>query len=232
MALPGGFEPGDERRAMSTPGLRLSAPYLLQGAIFPGEVMPRRAEPDLPEFLLNITNDGWFGITADPTSISRRRAFGRSRGWASFVQRTPAYRPSSTRMARCFRNCPSGWLACSMGNYPDRSIPPIYARHPWSSVAVLFAEIRDSFRRSSRSSDQSDRRSVSRSISTCRRPCGEIKGVAVRHKERKPQKLDEANACCQNPAISRESHRRSGGARGGKTIFCNGRFPKATRTDL
>ena len=64
VAVPGGFEPGRERRALKVPGLPAASPLICYEAIFPGsalsDVGPR------PRYLLNITNDGWFGVTSGP----------------------------------------------------------------------------------------------------------------------------------------------------------------------
>ena len=50
------------------------SPFICYEAIFPGEVADRR---DPPQFLLNVTNDGWYGNTAGPWqhfAIARVRA--------------------------------------------------------------------------------------------------------------------------------------------------------------
>jgi apolipoprotein N-acyltransferase len=60
---PGGFEPGSRHVTLSVPGLPLVAPLICYEAIFPGEVVPPGSRPGV---LLNVTNDGWFGITPGP----------------------------------------------------------------------------------------------------------------------------------------------------------------------
>ena len=62
--VPGGFEPGRERRPLDVPGLPLASPLICYEAIFPGQAMTD-AGPR-PRYLLNITNDGWFGVTTGP----------------------------------------------------------------------------------------------------------------------------------------------------------------------
>ena len=64
VAVPGGFEPGRERRALNVPGLPAASPLICYEAIFPGHAW-NDAGPR-PRFLLNITNDGWFGVTSGP----------------------------------------------------------------------------------------------------------------------------------------------------------------------
>jgi len=61
--VPGVFTPGAERVALSVPGLPDASPLICYEAIFPGEVLPDDARP---LWLLNVTNDAWFGITPGP----------------------------------------------------------------------------------------------------------------------------------------------------------------------
>lgn len=66
VAIPGGFAAGAHRRALAIPGLPSASPLICYEAIFPGAVLPdvgsKRAQ-----LLLNVTNDGWFGVTAGPS---------------------------------------------------------------------------------------------------------------------------------------------------------------------
>ena len=62
--VPGGFEPGRLRRALEIPGLPPASPLICYEAIFPGAVMT--VGKTQPRYLLNITNDGWFGVTSGP----------------------------------------------------------------------------------------------------------------------------------------------------------------------
>ena len=65
--VPGGFTAGRARRALDVPGLPAAAPLICYEAIFSGDVLPP-AGPDAPrpQWLLNLTNDGWFGQTSGP----------------------------------------------------------------------------------------------------------------------------------------------------------------------
>ena len=64
--LPGGFAAGPARRTVSAPGLPPVQPLICYEAIFPGDVMPSRADAGRPGVFLNITNDAWFGRTPGP----------------------------------------------------------------------------------------------------------------------------------------------------------------------
>jgi len=61
--IPGGFEPSENRRTLSIPGLPPVAATICYEAIFPGEILSEGPRPDL---ILNVTNDGWFGQTTGP----------------------------------------------------------------------------------------------------------------------------------------------------------------------
>jgi apolipoprotein N-acyltransferase len=59
----GGFIPGDRRRAMTLPRAPSMLPLVCYEAIFPGEAVPRGERAG---WLLNLTNDGWFGYSPGP----------------------------------------------------------------------------------------------------------------------------------------------------------------------
>jgi apolipoprotein N-acyltransferase len=59
----GGFIPGTLRRAMEIPGAPRVLPLICYEAIFPDTVA---AHDDRPGWIVNLTNDGWFGISTGP----------------------------------------------------------------------------------------------------------------------------------------------------------------------
>jgi apolipoprotein N-acyltransferase len=59
----GGFSAGPRLRALSIPRAPLAAPLICYEAIFPGAVVP---EGPRPQWLLNVTNDAWFGRSPGP----------------------------------------------------------------------------------------------------------------------------------------------------------------------
>ena len=59
----GGFLPGDRRRRIAVPGAPAMLPLLCYEVIFPGEAVP---PGERPGWLLNLTNDAWFGISSGP----------------------------------------------------------------------------------------------------------------------------------------------------------------------
>lgn len=71
--LPGGFSAGPRRRALSLPAAPAFSPLICYEIIFPGEVLPDNPGSDnlgpgdpRPGFLLNLTNDSWYGRTPGP----------------------------------------------------------------------------------------------------------------------------------------------------------------------
>jgi apolipoprotein N-acyltransferase len=59
----GSFEEGDERLAIGLPGLAPFSPVICYEVIFPGAVTGPGARP---LWLLNVTNDAWFGLSTGP----------------------------------------------------------------------------------------------------------------------------------------------------------------------
>jgi apolipoprotein N-acyltransferase len=59
----GGFIPGDRRRAVSVPRAPRFLPLVCYEVVFPGEAVPRGERPG---WMLNLTNDGWFGRSPGP----------------------------------------------------------------------------------------------------------------------------------------------------------------------
>ena len=58
---------GPGPRTLSLPGVPPFSPLICYEAIFPGEVVADGTAPgDRPQWLLNVTNDAWFGHTAGP----------------------------------------------------------------------------------------------------------------------------------------------------------------------
>jgi apolipoprotein N-acyltransferase len=59
----GGFLAGTRRRTMDVPGAPRMLPLICYEAIFPGAAVP---PGERPGWLVNVTNDGWFGISSGP----------------------------------------------------------------------------------------------------------------------------------------------------------------------
>jgi apolipoprotein N-acyltransferase len=59
----GGFLSGDRRRPMDILGAPKMLPLVCYEAIFPGAAVP---PGERPGWMVNVTNDGWFGISSGP----------------------------------------------------------------------------------------------------------------------------------------------------------------------
>jgi apolipoprotein N-acyltransferase len=59
----GGFIAGLRRKPMEVPGAPSMLPLICYEAVFPGDVTTRG---DRPGWIINLTNDGWFGISTGP----------------------------------------------------------------------------------------------------------------------------------------------------------------------
>ena len=59
----GGFLAGDRHRLLDLHGAPRFLPLICYEIIFPAEIVPRG---ERPEWILNLTNDGWFGISTGP----------------------------------------------------------------------------------------------------------------------------------------------------------------------
>jgi apolipoprotein N-acyltransferase len=59
----GGFIPGTRRRTLEIPNAPRALPLICYEAIFPGDVASR---DDRAGWIVNLTNDGWFGISTGP----------------------------------------------------------------------------------------------------------------------------------------------------------------------
>ena len=64
MVMPGnGFAAGPGPRTLHVPGLPPFGPLICYEAIFSGEIVDRS---DRPDWLVNVTNDAWFGNSTGP----------------------------------------------------------------------------------------------------------------------------------------------------------------------
>jgi apolipoprotein N-acyltransferase len=60
------FTKGAGLRTLSIPSIPPFSPLICYEALFPGEVVDTTAGAKRPEWLLNITNDAWYGLSAGP----------------------------------------------------------------------------------------------------------------------------------------------------------------------
>ena len=135
--IPGGFEAGSMRRTLNVPGLPPIAPLICYEAIFPGEALPQERGAPRPGLMLNVTDDGWFGLTAGPYqhfAAARLRAI---------EEGLPLVRAANTGISaivdpygRILEQLPLGSAGLLKGPLPRPIAPPPFARAP-SLMAFL-----------------------------------------------------------------------------------------------
>ncbi|HZZ60479.1 MAG TPA: apolipoprotein N-acyltransferase [Roseiarcus sp.] len=64
--MPGGFAPGLGARALKVPGLPVATPLICYEAIFPIEIGDAFSGARRSDWMLNLTDDAWFGLTPGP----------------------------------------------------------------------------------------------------------------------------------------------------------------------
>jgi apolipoprotein N-acyltransferase len=133
----GGFLSGDRRRPVTVPGAPSFLPLICYEIVFPDEAVPRQERPG---WLLNLTNDGWFGISTGP-----RQHFQQARIRA-IEQGLPLVRAANTGISavvdplgRVVKELPLGAEGILDASLPERISPPPYVRWGDGVVALLFS---------------------------------------------------------------------------------------------
>ena len=133
--LPGGFIAGERRRAMEVPRAPRMLPYICYEIIFPGEAMPDGARPG---WLVNLTNDGWFGISSGPYQHLQQARV------RTIEQGLPLVRVANTGISavidplgRVIKSLPLGTEGIMDASLPQRIDAPLYARTGDSGVVLV-----------------------------------------------------------------------------------------------
>jgi len=140
--VPGIWDEGTGPRRFAAPGLPLAAPLVCYEAIFPGEaVEPAGARP---QWLLNVTNDGWFGATSGPY-----QHFAQAR-LRAIEEGLPLARVANTGISavvdaygRVLDRLPLGVDGVIDTRLPRAADAPPFAAHPfrWTSTLWFFTII-------------------------------------------------------------------------------------------
>lgn len=131
--VPGGFEKGAAHSLLYLPGLPPAEPLICYEAIFPEEAVPATLPGTLrPGFMLNVTDDAWFGRTAGP-----HQHFAQAR-LRTIEQGLPLLRAANTGISaivdaygRILAQLPLGAEGVIDGVLPGKIAPPPFARAPF-----------------------------------------------------------------------------------------------------
>jgi apolipoprotein N-acyltransferase len=133
----GGFIPGTLRRTMEIPDAPRALPLICYEAIFPGDIAAR---DDRPGWIINLTNDGWFGISTGPYQHLQQARL------RAVEEGLPVVRAANTGISAVID--PSGRIVAQLGlgiegvldaNLPQALPPTIYARTKDIPAAVIMA---------------------------------------------------------------------------------------------
>jgi len=133
----GGFIPGTGRRAMEIPNAPRALPLICYEAIFPDEVAARG---DRPGWIINLTNDGWFGISTGPYQHLQQARL------RAIEQGLPVVRAANTGISAVID--PIGRIVARLGlgvegvldsSLPAAIAPTVYARSGDIPAAMLVA---------------------------------------------------------------------------------------------
>jgi apolipoprotein N-acyltransferase len=137
----GGFIPGDRRRALAVPRAPRFLPLICYEAIFPGQAVPRGERPG---WMLNLTNDGWFGRSPGPYQHLQQARL------LAIAEGLPLVRAANTGISavidplgRVIRSLPLGVEGALDSPLPRALAPTPYARWGdstlWLMIAIAFA---------------------------------------------------------------------------------------------
>ena len=133
----GGFIPGTGRRVMEIPNAPRALPLICYEAIFPDEVAARG---DRPGWIINLTNDGWFGISTGPYQHLQQARL------RAIEQGLPVVRAANTGISAVID--PMGRIVARLGlgvegvldsSLPAAIAPTIYARSGDIPTAMIVA---------------------------------------------------------------------------------------------
>jgi apolipoprotein N-acyltransferase len=132
----GGFIPGVHRHTMDIPNAPRALPLICYEAIFPGDVAERG---DRAGWIVNLTNDGWFGISTGPYQHLQQARL------RAIEQGLPLVRAANTGISAVID--PYGRIVAELAlgvegvldsSLPAAIAPTLYARYGDIPAAMLF----------------------------------------------------------------------------------------------
>jgi apolipoprotein N-acyltransferase len=133
----GGFRAGERREPIAVAPAPPMLPLLCYEIIFPGEAVP---PGERPGWLLNLTNDGWFGISTGPYQHFQQARV------RAIEEGLPLVRAANTGISavvdplgRIVQALPLGYEGLLDAPLPQRAAPTLYARLGDALAALLVA---------------------------------------------------------------------------------------------
>jgi apolipoprotein N-acyltransferase len=134
----GGFIPGTTRRNLDVPHAPRALPLICYEAIFPGDATD--ANNERPGWIINLTNDGWFGISTGPYQHLQQAR------WRAIEQGLPVVRAANTGISavidplgRIVTRLDLGIEGVLDSSLPAAIPPTVYARSGDVPAIILLA---------------------------------------------------------------------------------------------
>jgi apolipoprotein N-acyltransferase len=133
----GGFIAGTRRRTLEIPGAPRALPLICYEIIFPGDIVSRN---DRPGWIVNLTNDGWFGSSTGPYQHLQQARL------RAIEQGLPVVRAANTGISAVID--PMGRMVANLGlglegvldsGLPSAVAPTVYARAGDIPAAIVVA---------------------------------------------------------------------------------------------
>lgn len=131
----GGFLAGDRHRSLNVPGAPRFLPLICYEVIFPGQIVPAG---ERPAWLLNVTNDAWFGISTGPHQHFRQARI------RAIEEGLPLVRAANNGISavvdpvgRVLHSLPLGAEGLLDSRLPRQIAPTIYSRIGDSGVGLV-----------------------------------------------------------------------------------------------
>jgi apolipoprotein N-acyltransferase len=137
--VPGGFDPGTSHKLLQVPGLPAALPMVCYEAIFPDEFGSLFGEQNRAGWILNLTDDVWFGRTAGPY-----QHFAQAR-LRAIEQGLPLVRAANSGISavvdglgRTIAELPLGTEGVLDAPLPTARAPTLYARYGLLGPGAIF----------------------------------------------------------------------------------------------
>jgi apolipoprotein N-acyltransferase len=135
--LPGGFLAGDRRRTYVVPRAPRMLPLICYEIIFPGSVVP---QGDRPGWMLNVTNDAWFGISPGPYQhLQQARVRAIEEGLPLVRAANTGISAVTDPFGRVIRSLPLGVEGVLDSPLPRQIASPLVARTGDGLIALVLA---------------------------------------------------------------------------------------------